>query len=530
MREKRISNLTISLAVIQVIVATFSLTALALFVVGWGIGVERVNDLQDFLTAFSSVVISLLIIVGAAFAIAFLIMFVYWLCKDEGGIMILPFEVAVGEEKYSGKAVSHLLTAELQRIEQINKIEIRPIHEPMGAPIKGFISEKLPGYIPSSALTSGNLAYSLPNLGTVGLGTNSISINQLLIAFKILCPFGETGQIITGALQKYGSTTNLIAFLEHHDIRRSWEVSDETNDEDIPNQVRDLSYKIHKYLVPDDGIKSWLTFKYFTEAIYHYHEYRTTKKITELERAGDNCLKALEIELYCSMLNKLNNELGFSWYIKGNDNLSKGKIKEAKECYYKAFQFGAWMGYDETTRTHHGLGREYLSNLYHNYGHVLMLMGDIQGALKSYEKSLKLDNKNAYAWNDKGTAHGIIGEHEKAIKCYKEGIEIIPMFSPAYISMAAVYRKLGRKDERIETCNKARDFLTGPGNEYNRACFEAVCGSVDAALALLRSALENKDIPVDWMRQDPDLEFIRDDPRFKALLDEFYEDGKNGPK
>jgi hypothetical protein len=55
MREKRIFDLIISLAVIREIVVTFSLAALVLFVVVWGIGVEYVYVLRDFLSAFSGV-------------------------------------------------------------------------------------------------------------------------------------------------------------------------------------------------------------------------------------------------------------------------------------------------------------------------------------------------------------------------------------------------------------------------------------------------------------------------------------------
>ncbi len=55
-------------------------------------------------------------------------------------------------------------------------------------------------------------------------------------------------------------------------------------------------------------------------------------------------------------------------------------------------------------------------------------------------------------------------------------------------------------------------------------------GSPAAALSLLRTSLEKKQT-ADWARQDPDFEFIRDDPRFEGLLDEFSEseEGKGGP-
>ncbi len=80
-----------------------------------------------------------------------------------------------------------------------------------------------------------------------------------------------------------------------------------------------------------------------------------------------------------------------------------------------------------------------------------------------------------------------------------------------------------------EACKTARDLIEKE-KDYNRACFEAVCGTPDAALALLRTALEKKQQTADFARRDPDFELIRDDPRFEALLDEFSADGKEGPK
>ena len=52
------------------------------------------------------------------------------------------------------------------------------------------------------------------------------------------------------------------------------------------------------------------------------------------------------------------------------------------------------------------------------------------------------------------------------------------------------------------------------GTHYNLACAEARFGRVDDAFASLARALELKPELVGGMQQDPDLESIRDDPRF----------------
>ena len=54
--------------------------------------------------------------------------------------------------------------------------------------------------------------------------------------------------------------------------------------------------------------------------------------------------------------------------------------------------------------------------------------------------------------------------------------------------------------------------------EYNRACFEAICGNTDMAIELLQKALDLRQTSPEWVRGDPDLDFIRDDPRFQALV------------
>lgn len=184
MREKRISDLLIFLAAIQVILATFSLAALALFMVGWVIGIERAKILQDFLSTSSDIMISLLIIVGAVLVLAFSVMIVCWLSKDESGIMILPFELSAGEDKYNGKALSYLLTAELLRIQRIHKTEYEGI----------TLIESENVYCPTIKPSSENISTEIAKIDTLEAGTASIPLGQILVSIKSSGP----GVLIAG--------------------------------------------------------------------------------------------------------------------------------------------------------------------------------------------------------------------------------------------------------------------------------------------------------------------------------------------
>ncbi len=737
MREKRISDLTISLAMIQAIVATFSLAALALFIVGWGIGVERVKVLQDFLSVSGSMVISLLTISGGILVLAFLVMFICWLCRDEG-MMILPFEVAAGEEKYSGKALSQLLTAELLRISRIhgpkveymavNPYESEKLNMPELSPASGFLTYtvsqlvwNVEGLRPI-VLTGEDLTYTVSQLGPVGLGTTSIHIGPLMAILKKLWPKGDNGQVIYGSLQRYGSVISLVACLENKEIN-AWEVKTvidgygQKADEKIPGLVKDLSFKIiHDLRHGEISAKTWQGFKHFTEALDAYHQYNLTGSIEDLESARTECLKAGNCEIGYEKLLQLLYNLGITYYNKkeyfiaeelflqilkiksdesfaflalGNlflaqnrqdkaleyferaielnpqyfrswlgkgialsnlgrieeaieaykiairigtkiDNLiwcliglflfyDLGRTEEAIEAYEKAIEIdpqdsGSWL---YNSWLHKGIALSKLGrteeaieayekaaevdqenvSAWYEMGNNLSKLGRTDEAVKAYEKVAKTDPEGAIDWCDKGDALDKLGRAEEAIVAYKKvvkfdpkdavswflrgysldklsrteeaveayekgieidpydseawhnksialenlgrtkeaieacnkAVEIDPQHSTAHISLAHLYRKLEKEVESAKQCKIARNLIETE-SEYTRACFEAVCGSADAALALLRTALENKQVTPKYARRDPDFEFIRDNPRFEALLDEFSEDGKKGPK
>ncbi len=108
--------------------------------------------------------------------------------------------------------------------------------------------------------------------------------------------------------------------------------------------------------------------------------------------------------------------------------------------------------------------------------------------------------------------------YDKAIQALQDVIALNPNYVLAHCALAAYYRRLGKEAEAQEHIAIARPSMEYE-KEYNRACFESISGNTDLAFALLETALEKEQIQTAMLRSDPDLDFIRSDPRFVALLE-----------
>jgi Flp pilus assembly protein TadD len=150
-------------------------------------------------------------------------------------------------------------------------------------------------------------------------------------------------------------------------------------------------------------------------------------------------------------------------------------------------------------------------------GNVYRALGKYDDAIACYQRAMALDPKDAYPHNGMGVVYQILGQYENALKEYQTAVELDPKGGSFRSSLASILRKLGRESEAAEQIKIARELMAKE-NEYSRACFESICGNVDAALALLKVALEKSPGNREWARRDPDFDFIREDARFKALV------------
>lgn len=147
--------------------------------------------------------------------------------------------------------------------------------------------------------------------------------------------------------------------------------------------------------------------------------------------------------------------------------------------------------------------------------------GLYQEAILAFQQATVIDPNKALYYHNLGLVYACEGRDEEAIGAFQTVIEIDPDYSLAHATLGGYYRKMGQEELAQKHIGRAMKNIFDSENEYNRACLEAICGNIDHAIELLGVALRNKQTYVDWILRDPDLDFIRQDPRFKQLVADF---------
>lgn len=148
-------------------------------------------------------------------------------------------------------------------------------------------------------------------------------------------------------------------------------------------------------------------------------------------------------------------------------------------------------------------------------------LGQYNEAIESYQKAVSLDSTKAFYFHHLGLVYAAVGRYDDAIDAFERVIDVDPNHSLAHATLGGYYRKKGNEKLAKQHIEKARILLAKDENDYNRACMAAICGNTEQSLELLELALKNKQTYVNWAQKDPDLDFIRSDPRFHTLLAEY---------
>ncbi len=157
---------------------------------------------------------------------------------------------------------------------------------------------------------------------------------------------------------------------------------------------------------------------------------------------------------------------------------------------------------------------------YNNRGSAYQTKGNFEASIEDYTRSIELGNPLLHLpYSSRSISREALGDLTGALEDAREAVRLKPDHALALLSLYVLLRKLGKDQEASQYELLVRAMIY-TDIEYNQACFEAFCGNTEKALKLLKIGLEKGQSSKEWARQDPDLENIRNNPRFKELVGE----------
>jgi hypothetical protein len=99
---------------------------------------------------------------------------------------------------------------------------------------------------------------------------------------------------------------------------------------------------------------------------------------------------------------------------------------------------------------------------------------------------------------------------------WKKYIELDPEDFDPYLGIISIQKQLGESIS-AEHLEKTRRYLPAD-NWYCKACLESVCNNPDLAFEHLAQAAQKGLLDPSWAWKDPDLVWIRNDPRFTEIV------------
>ena len=167
-----------------------------------------------------------------------------------------------------------------------------------------------------------------------------------------------------------------------------------------------------------------------------------------------------------------------------------------------------------------------LFEAYYLYGRALFESGDVEKAVKMFEKAQAArpdDFESRVLWAQALTELGSRDEarraNEVAVESIEKHLELNPDEARAYSLGASVLIRLGQTDRSKQWTQQAMTLAPNdPLVLYNAACNFALLGETNHALDRLESAIEAGVSVGDWIKHDPDVDSLRDHPRFQAIM------------
>jgi TolB-like protein/Tfp pilus assembly protein PilF/predicted Ser/Thr protein kinase len=228
---------------------------------------------------------------------------------------------------------------------------------------------------------------------------------------------------------------------------------------------------------------------------YRYFE----KDSTLLEKAVDSGLRAL---MYDPNLSEAYSALALAYF-------EKKLLNEAFTAGQKAIELDPnnYIAYWMLGRIYHSTDKD-------------------EEAIKLYKKVIQINPDFYSAYSDLGTSYETLGNEEENKHVQQTLMDVYPRYlsqnpddSRAHIFYAHSLAHLGKMNEAEKEAEKALELSPNDAlMSYNVACLHARLGNKDLSIKYLNQAINSGYANYEWIKRDPDLNTIRNEPEYIELL------------
>jgi TolB-like protein/Tfp pilus assembly protein PilF len=173
-----------------------------------------------------------------------------------------------------------------------------------------------------------------------------------------------------------------------------------------------------------------------------------------------------------------------------------------------------------------------LFDAYYFYGRYRLATGNLEEAAELFEKASESHPQDyqsqamlTMVYHGLGRAEESYLAAERTLELAESHLQRRPNDVRAVYMGAGALAELGRKDEAAQWAERALAIEPDePSVFYNVACTYSRLGEVTAAIDTLEKALQAGFVNRAWIENDSDLDPLRDNPRFQALIGQLEQD------
>jgi tetratricopeptide (TPR) repeat protein len=215
----------------------------------------------------------------------------------------------------------------------------------------------------------------------------------------------------------------------------------------------------------------------------------------------DSCDEALQIDPHDCV----------AWYDRGKELDDSGFYEEALAYYHKALEI-----------------RPNYTDAWNSLGGILCdQLQRYPEALFCFEQALKFDCLDNFSWYNRGNVLENLERYEEAIASYDLALRINPGDEATWYGRGWALYELENFEEAIRSYEQALKLKpTDDSAWYTKACCHALLGEVISTIECLLQAISLSPNQYRQMvKDDEDFDDIRDDMRFRALMEELLIEG-----